>query len=75
VQAEKGRGEVAWRLENAILTERKGKVDYFLGHGSGRQTRETMKKKLSEEYNAVIGLHDPDDLSKMNFVKRPIESR
>jgi hypothetical protein len=130
----------AWRLENAILTERKGGVDYFLGHGSGKQTKDTMKQKLAEEYNDVvgqadraidktrsksapaaaaarqemakkfprvqemggqwlitgwahkktfndplkkikpsdpelIGLHDPDDPSKMNFVKRPIESR
>jgi hypothetical protein len=130
----------AWRLENAILTDRKAKVDYFLGHGSGKQTKETMKQKLAEEYNIVvgqadrviertksknapvaagarqemakkfprvqeqsgnwliqgqahsktfndplkkikpsdpelIGLHDPDDPSKMNFVKRPIESR
>jgi hypothetical protein len=130
----------AWRLENAILTERKGKVDYFLGHGSGKQTNESMRKILAGEYNQVvneakgvitqtksknprvataarqkmaknfpeireregewkitgrahgkdfndpvetitaqnpelIGLHDPDDPSKLNFVKRPYESR
>lgn len=45
----------AWRLENAILTERKGKEDYFLGHGSGKQTKATMKQKLAEEYNDVVG--------------------
>ena len=130
----------AWRLENAILTERKGKEDYFLGHGSGRQTKESMKKILVREYNDVagqaldtvkktklkdpnaaasarkdmdrkfpniketggewriigfahakmfndplkrievtdpdlIGLRDPDNPSKMNWVKRPFESR
>jgi|KBSSwiStaDraftv2_1062776.scaffolds.fasta_scaffold04794_10 hypothetical protein len=130
----------AWRLENAILTERKGKEDYFLGHGSGKHTKATMKEKLKEEYNEVvkkaepiidktksknatiaasarhdmdtqfpaikevagewkiigfahgkmfndplkriqaidpelIGLRDPDNPSKMNWVKRPVESR
>ncbi len=130
----------AWRLENAILTERKGGVDFFLGHGSGRQTKESMKEILAKEYNEVaseakteaaktksknpqvaesarkamkekfpriqekegewritgtahqktfdqplkiitpqdpelLGLRDPDDPSKMNWVKRPIESR
>ena len=115
-------------------------MDYFLGHGSGKNTKDTMKRKLAEEYNEVaqkadkvikktrsksapvaaaarqemnknfpriqerngewritgpshskmfddplktinptdpelIGLRDPDDPSKMNFVKRPIESR
>ena len=130
----------AWRLENAILTERKAGVDYFLGHGSGKKTNEGLKKKLAEEYNDVvgqaeqlitktksknaaqakagrdematkfpniqekagdwritgpahgkvfddplkqvkhtdpelIGLRDPDDPSKMNWVRRPFESR
>lgn len=129
----------AWRLENAILTEKARGVDQFLGHGSGKRDNTSMRKKLAEEYNDVvrkaepviqrtrsanpktaqaakdemgqrfpriqekggewrivgnahkkdfdeplkrvkdtdpglIGLRDPDDPSKMNLVKRPIES-
>ncbi len=44
-----------WRLENAILVDRSGGEDVFLGHGSGRRTREGMRRRLSEEYNHVAG--------------------
>jgi hypothetical protein len=43
----------AWRLENAILIERAGGADVFLGHGSGRKTAQQMQAKLAEEYNDV----------------------
>ncbi|MCX6674686.1 MAG: DUF4157 domain-containing protein [Methanothrix sp.] len=135
----------AWRLENAVLVERSGNKDIFLGHGSGRKTNEQMKDKLATEFMDVArrawgmindvnlkmkqkhpgyksavdnlknsfpyvqhagskyiivgmnkfckksihmeipkrkesilkeipGLRDPCDMSKMNYVKRPIES-
>lgn len=44
----------AWRLENAILVYRRGKEDHFLGHGSGDNTNETMRRRLALEYNIVI---------------------
>ena len=44
----------AWRLENAILINRRGKVDHFLGHGSGEHTDDTMRDKLASEYNIVV---------------------
>jgi len=43
----------AWRLENAVLVEKRGGTDQFLGHGSGRKTEAQMRAKLAEEYNDV----------------------
>lgn len=43
----------AWRLENAVLVEKRGGTDVFLGHGSGRKTAAQMRAKLAEEYNDV----------------------
>lgn len=40
-----------WRLENAILVERRDGEDIFLGHGSGRRTAAQMKEKLRDEFN------------------------
>ncbi len=45
----------AWRLENAILIDRRDGVDTFLGHGSGVKTRRQMHEKLAGEYNVVAG--------------------
>lgn len=39
--------------ENAILIDRRQGNDIFLGHGSGRKTREQMLTKLASEYNKV----------------------
>lgn len=44
----------AWRLENAVLVERRGGRDYFLGHGSGKRSEAQMKAKLAREYNEVV---------------------
>jgi hypothetical protein len=43
----------AWRLENAVLVDRRGGEDRFLGHGSGEKTAHQMRSKLAEEYNDV----------------------
>jgi hypothetical protein len=43
-----------WRLENAFLIDRRNKVDYFEGHGSGTHTNHTMLIKLASEYNRVV---------------------
>jgi len=43
----------AWRLENAIIIDRRNKQDIFEGHGSGINTNESMRRKLAEEYNKV----------------------
>jgi hypothetical protein len=128
----------AWRLENAILVDKVKGMDKFLGHGSGEQTNDGMRKKLMQKYNEVakmalnlitktssgdkkiaanataklrndfpnvkevggewriqgshfrkfdeklrlitdtdpelIGLRDPGDPTRMNLVKRPVES-
>ena len=44
----------AWRLENAVLVDRVGGVDKFLGHGSGEQTKTTMLGKLVGKFNDVV---------------------
>lgn len=44
----------AWRLENAVLIEKKKGDDLFLGHGSGRRTNSQMRAKLAEEFNDVV---------------------
>jgi len=46
----------AWRLENAILVDRRRGQDIFLGHGSGRKTKEQMFSKLAEEFNDVADI-------------------
>jgi len=43
----------AWRLENTILVDRRGSTDIFLGHGSGRLTKQQLRGKLADEYNDV----------------------
>jgi hypothetical protein len=43
----------AWRLENAVLIDRRDDTDVFLGHGSGRRTSQGMRAKLAQEYNDV----------------------
>jgi len=128
----------AWQLENAILVDRRRGQDIFLGHGSGRKTKQQMLSKLAEEYNdvadrairlsqrvdrnqtgasdeiiarfpnlgrvngrwriightrsdfgdrdinielrrirpdEVLGLKDPNDISRLRSIRRPIESR
>jgi Domain of unknown function (DUF4157)/Protein-glutamine gamma-glutamyltransferase len=44
----------AWRLENAILVDRKSGADIFLGHGSGEQSESGMLGKLVDRYNDVV---------------------
>lgn len=44
----------AWRLENAILVDRKSNNDIFLGHGSGEETKSGMLSKLVSRYNDVV---------------------
>ena len=46
----------AWRLENTILIDRRGRTDLFLGHGSGRKTAAQLRAKLAEEYNDVADM-------------------
>ena len=46
----------AWRLENTILIDRRGRTDLFLGHGSGRKTAAQLRAKLAEEYNDVADI-------------------
>jgi hypothetical protein len=43
----------AWKLENAVLVDRRGTTDLFLGHGSGEKTSGQMRAKLAEEFNDV----------------------
>jgi Domain of unknown function (DUF4157)/Protein-glutamine gamma-glutamyltransferase len=43
----------AWKLENAVLIDRREGKDIFLGHGSGERTAEQMHQKLADEYNEV----------------------
>lgn len=43
----------AWRLENTVLVDRRRGGDIFLGHGSGRMTKNQLRAKLAEEYNDV----------------------
>jgi hypothetical protein len=43
----------AWRLENAVLVEKRNGHDIFLGHGSGKKTVQQMREKLAQEYNQV----------------------
>jgi hypothetical protein len=45
----------AWRLENAILIDKRRNEDIFLGHGSGRKAGKGMLQKLAREYNEVVG--------------------
>jgi hypothetical protein len=49
----KERGD-AWRLENAVLVDKKRGTDIFLGHGSGEQTDEGMPRTLASRYNEVV---------------------
>jgi hypothetical protein len=44
----------AWRLENAVLVDKKGRDDIFLGHGSGENTNAQMRGKLAQRYNDVV---------------------
>jgi hypothetical protein len=44
----------AWRLENAILVDRKGNTDIFLGHGSEERTESGMLGALVRRYNKVV---------------------
>jgi Domain of unknown function (DUF4157)/Protein-glutamine gamma-glutamyltransferase len=44
----------AWRLENAILIDKKGKEDIFEGHGSGIKTKKGLLQRLAHEFNVVI---------------------
>lgn len=46
----------AWRLENAVLIDRRGRRNTFLGHGSGRKTAGQMRAKLATEYNDVVNI-------------------
>jgi hypothetical protein len=46
----------AWRLENAILIEKRRGQDLFLGHGSGQNTNEGLRGKLAQEYNDVVAI-------------------
>ena len=43
----------AWRLENTILIDRRSGADVFLGHGSGRMSKNQLRAKLADEYNDV----------------------
>ncbi|MCK5319287.1 MAG: hypothetical protein KAJ55_15345 [Anaerolineales bacterium] len=42
-----------WRLENAVLVDRRRERDLFQGHGSGQRTTHQMLDKLRDEYNRV----------------------
>lgn len=44
----------AWRLENAVLVDKKGMDDIFLGHGSDENTNMQMRHKLAQRYNEVV---------------------
>jgi Domain of unknown function (DUF4157)/Protein-glutamine gamma-glutamyltransferase len=44
----------SWRLENAILVDRKSHADIFLGHGSGELQESGMLHKLVGKYNDVV---------------------
>jgi hypothetical protein len=46
----------AWKLENAVMVERRGNTDIFLGHGSGEMTEPQMRRRLMQEYNEVARL-------------------
>jgi hypothetical protein len=43
-----------WRLENAILVDRRGNNDLFQGHGTPRLTELGMKRELSREFNTIV---------------------
>jgi hypothetical protein len=44
----------AWRLENAVVVDRRNGQNIFLGHGSGKKTERQLRNRLALEYNKVV---------------------
>lgn len=46
----------AWRLENAVVVDQRGRTWVFLGHGSGEKTAGELRGRLAQEYNQVVAM-------------------